>query len=155
MSSVVNKHADSGHWPHPAGGCDRPATALVVVDGIADVARGAVEYALALQPARCLAVHVRRSRREAASISRAWAAFHPAIPLGVIDRGVGSVADALMPVVANQQPTTERPVVIVCPNDLVGASELAIGEGAFELGAAFHHRDDVLVVLVSPLDDPT
>ena len=124
-----------------------------MVDGIADVAGGAVEYALALQPVRCLAVHVRRSRREAASISRAWAAFHPDIPLGVIDRGLGSVADALAPVIANQQPTAEQPAVIVVPNDFVGASELVIGEGVVELVAAFDDRDDVLVVLVSPLDD--
>ena len=154
MSSVINHRSEPWHWPHPSCRGSRPALVLVLVDGIADVVEGAVEYALALQPAKCLAVHVRRSRREATSISRAWAAFHPAIPLGVIDCGVGSVAEALAPVIANQRPTAERPVVIVVPQDLVGTSELIIGAGVVELGAAFADRDDVMVVSVSPVNGP-
>jgi hypothetical protein len=154
MSSVINHRFDSRHWPHPSGGFQRPATVLVVVDGIADVVDGAVGYALALQPTKCLAVHVRRSRRDADSISRAWAAFHPGIPLGVVDRGVGSIAAALAPVIANQRPTAEQPVVVIVPNDPPAASGLSISDGAVELVSAFDDSDDVLVVSVSSACGP-
>lgn len=131
----------------------RPATVLVVVDDVTDVLDGPIDYALALRPDSCLAVHVRESRREATSISRAWAAFHPAIPLGVVDRGLGSRAAALGPIVDRQWPTPEHPLVVVVPNHTadrnVGPGELVVGDSAVEVMAAFAERDDVVVVSVS------
>ena len=156
MSSLTNHGPDVRRWPHPAGGREatpRPSTVLVVVDDVTDVLDGPVDYALALHPQACLAVHVRESRREAASISRAWAAFHPAIPLGVVDRGLGSRVAALRPIVDRQWPTPEHPLVVVVPNHTadrpVGPGELVVGDGAVEVMAAFAERDDVVVVSVS------
>ena len=103
-----------------------------------------------MQPRGCVAVHVRRSRREAGSISRAWAAFHPSIPLGIVDHHGRSMAEAITPLVAHQRPTPDQPVVVLVPEDLSGAEGPGVGDGVAELTSAFRDRDDVVVLTVQP-----